>query len=108
MEEKRFRKNDEGFVCAVCGKEVPPLRFSSRNHCPFCLSSIHLDVNPGDRAAECGGIMDAVKTEPDAKKGFVIYHKCRKCGAIRRNRAATGRDAPDDVDLLISLTAAEI
>ena len=71
MEEKRFRKNDDRFVCAVCGRDVKPLRFTSRNHCPFCLSSVHLDVNPGDRAAECGGIMDAVKTEPDPKKGFV-------------------------------------
>ena len=109
MEEKRFRKNDDGFVCAVCGRDVMPLRFTSRNHCPFCLSSVHLDVNPGDRAAECGGIMDAVKTEPDPKKGFVIYHKCRKCGAIRKNRAAVGGcDQPDDVDLLIALTAGEI
>ena len=80
METKRFTKNDASFVCENCGAEVPPLRYTSRNHCPVCLCSLHLDVNPGDRAADCGGIMDAVKADPDPKKGFIIYHKCRKCG----------------------------
>ena len=105
MEEKRFRKNDGGFTCAVCGREVAPLGYTSRNHCPFCLSSVHLDVNPGDRAAGCGGIMDAVQTEPDPTKGFVIYHRCRKCGVVRRNKAALDGDQPDDMSLIIKLTA---
>lgn len=101
METKRFSKNDEAFVCQNCGAEVPPLRYTSRNHCPKCLRSLHLDVNPGDRAADCGGIMDPVTAEPDAKRGFIITHKCRKCGAIRRNKAADD----DDRDALIKLTA---
>ncbi len=105
MEQKRFIKNDSGFVCQNCGKEVLPLEQSSRNHCPFCLSSLHVDINPGDRANECGGIMDAIRTEPDLKKGYVIYHKCRKCGEIRRNKAAYGvKIQPDDLKLLIALT----
>ena len=29
-----------------------------RNHCPNCLSSLHVDEEPGDRASDCGGIMD--------------------------------------------------
>ena len=100
-EEKRFRKNDSGFRCAACGREVPPLGYSSRNHCPFCLASLHLDVLPGDRQADCGGLMEAVKTEPDPKRGFVITHVCRKCGAVRRCKAAKD----DDRSLLIRLTA---
>ena len=109
MEIKRFTKNDNGFICQNCGKEVEPLGFSSRNHCPFCLCSIHIDVMPGDRANSCLGIMDAVKVEISPKKGYVILHKCRKCGEIKKNRAAT--DAlvqPDDIDKIIKLTAAEI
>ena len=102
LETKRFRKNDEGFVCENCGREVPPLGYTSRNHCPFCLCSVHLDVNPGDRASECRGIMDAVGAEPDAKRGFIVIHRCRRCGAIRRNKAA----ADDDRAALIRLTAA--
>ena len=103
MESKLFSKNDSGFVCAGCGKYVPPLGYSSRNHCPYCLCSLHLDVNPGDRACECGGIMDAVSAEP-SKNGFIITHVCRKCGAKRRCRSADRGQAPDDRQLLIGLT----
>ena len=101
MEAPRFVKNDSGFVCRNCGKTVEPLGSSSRNHCPKCLCSLHLDVNPGDRAADCGGIMDPVTAEPDAKRGFIITHKCRTCGAVRRNKAADD----DDRALIIKLTA---
>ncbi|MBP3370617.1 MAG: RNHCP domain-containing protein [Clostridia bacterium] len=106
MEQKRFTKNDSGFVCKNCGKEVLPMGTSSRNHCPFCLCSLHVDVNPGDRANECGGIMRPIRTEPDAKRGFVIIHKCDKCGEIRRNRAALdAKEQNDNRSLLIRLTA---
>jgi len=104
LENKRFTKNDDGFICAGCGKEVTPLGYTSRNHCPYCLTSLHLDINPGDRASDCRGILRAVKTEPDPKKGFIIIHKCEKCGALRRNKAAKD----DNMDLLIKLTAAEL
>ena len=107
MEQKLFQKNDSGFVCQNCGFEVLPLGYSSRNHCPKCLCSLHVDVNPGDRASDCGGIMDPISVETDAKKGFIIIHKCRKCGAIRRNRAANeAKVQPDNITLLIRLTAA--
>lgn len=108
MEEKRFTKNDSGFICRHCGREVKPLGYSSRNHCPFCLWSLHVDINPGDRACECGGEMEPVRAEPDPKKGYVIIHRCTKCGEIRRNRAA--HDAPvqpDNIKLIIKLTAGQ-
>ncbi|MBQ2511949.1 MAG: RNHCP domain-containing protein [Clostridia bacterium] len=105
---KRFVKNDEGFVCAHCGCEVPPLGQTSRNHCPRCLWSVHLDINPGDRAAGCGGLMEPVKAVPDSRKGFVIIHRCTKCGKISRCKAAYGAKVfPDDTSLLIKLTAAD-
>ena len=106
LEKKRFTKNDSGFVCQNCGFEVLPLGYSSRNHCPKCLCSLHVDVNPGDRASDCGGIMDPISVETDAKKGYIIIHKCRKCGAIRRNRAANeAKVQPDNIALIIKLTA---
>ncbi|MBQ4575011.1 MAG: RNHCP domain-containing protein [Clostridia bacterium] len=109
MENKRFTKNDSGFICAHCGYEVKPLGYTSRNHCPKCLWSLHLDENPGDRASECGGQMEPVKAEPDAKKGYIIYHRCTKCGAIRRNKAAhEAKVQPDDLKLIIKLTAKQI
>lgn len=109
MEGKRFAKNDSGFVCAHCGREVEPLGYSSRNHCPFCLWSLHLDVNPGDRAADCGGQMEPIRAETDARRGFILVHRCTKCGEIRRNRAAhEAKIQPDNLKLLISLTAGKI
>lgn len=111
MEQKRFTKNDSGFVCANCGFEVKPLKRTSRNHCPRCLCSLHVDILPGDRACDCGGVMKPIFAEPDPKKGYVITHKCTKCGFIGKNRAALsdGRSESeleqyDDTDFLIRLT----
>lgn len=97
---KRFTKNDSGFTCANCGREVSPLGYSSRNHCPRCLCSLHVDVMPGDRANGCGGLLEPEYTAPDSKREFVIYFVCKKCGARVRNIAA----ADDDRALLIRLT----
>ena len=103
MESKRFTKNDNGFICENCGAKVEPLGYSSRNHCPFCLCSKHVDVMPGDRANQCGGIMDPIRVEPDSRKGYVIIHKCRKCGEIKRNKAATeAKNQPDDIKKIIT------
>lgn len=76
--------------------------YSSRDHCPGCLSSLHVDVFPGDRANECKGVLRPVRTEP-AKDGFIIYYKCKKCGKTVRCRSAKD----DDTELLIALTVAE-
>ena len=106
METKKFQKNDSGFICANCGKEVLPLGYSSRNHCPFCLCSLHVDIRPGDRANSCGGLLVPIRTEPDPKKGYIILHRCKKCGAVVRCRAAhEAKVQPDDIDLIIRLTA---
>lgn len=106
MEQKRFIKNDNSFICENCGKTVLPLGYSSRNHCPFCLWSLHLDVNPGDRASDCHGKMEPIRVETDSKKGYVIIHRCKKCGEIKRNRSAHEASVqPDNLKLLIKLTA---
>ena len=106
LETKRFTKNDSGFVCAHCGRQVEPLGYTSRNHCPFCLWSLHVDENPGDRASDCGGGLEPISAVPDAKKGYIIIHRCVKCGAIRRNKAAhEAKVQPDDIGLILRLTA---
>ena len=100
MENKRFAKNDEGFICRNCGESVGPLKYSSRNHCPFCLHSVHFDIMPGDRLNDCGGILEPFFTRPDAKKGWIITFKCLKCGKQLQNKSAND----DNRDLLIKLT----
>lgn len=102
---KRFTKNDSGFVCVNCAKKVEPLGYTSRDHCPFCLCSLHVDVMPGDRANPCGGLLRPVSVSPDAKKGFVIEYVCEKCRQRLRCRAALSGSQPDDTELLIKLTA---
>ena len=50
--------------------------------------------------------MDAIKAEPDPKKGYIIIHKCRKCGEIKRNKSAhEAKNQPDDIRKIIKLTA---
>ena len=108
LEDKRFKKNDNGFTCVNCGKEVLPLGYSSRNHCPFCLHSLHVDINPGDRANPCMGVLVPITCETDPKKGYIIVSKCKKCGEIRRNKAAhMAKIQPDDINLIIKLTVAK-
>ena len=98
---KLFTKIDEGFKCENCGKNVEKLGYTSRNHCPYCLHSKHVDINPGDRKEECRGLLEPIKVELDSKKGYVIIFKCKRCGAIRKNKAAKD----DNMDLIINLTA---
>lgn len=106
MERKRFVTNDEGFECAHCGAAVGPLGSTSRNHCPECLYSLHVDVNPGDRACGCRGLMRPIGVETDSKRGFVIVHRCERCGEVRRCRAATGAfEQPDSMELIVELSA---
>lgn len=62
---KGYYKNhacDEVFTCKVCGRMVVPAGAGSdhRNHCPNCLSSLHVDIELGDRASDCGGHMEPV------------------------------------------------
>ncbi len=108
-ERANFIKNDTGFICAHCGASVEPLGSSSRDHCPFCLHSLHVDVIPGDRASACGGTLEPVAAELDARKGYVIVYRCKKCGAVKRNRAAHNtKIQPDDIDKIIALTAKQL
>lgn len=84
---KNFKKLDEAFKCVNCGKDVMPLGYTSRNHCPYCLHSLHVDINPGDRANPCKGVLKPIGL--DTKKGeYVIVFKCSKCGVVVRNKVA--------------------
>lgn len=105
MDEKRFRKNDQGFLCAHCGHLTPPNEVTSRDHCPKCLVSLHVDRFPGDRANPCKGKLIPVSARPHPKKGFEIIYRCERCGESVRNKATLTGVEPDDMDLLIALTA---
>lgn len=83
-----FIKNDDEFVCINCGKKVEKLKYTSRDHCNYCLHSIHVDIFPGDRQNECRGVLVPTNVIETAKKGKVIIYKCKKCGGEIRNIVA--------------------
>ncbi|MBA2369476.1 MAG: RNHCP domain-containing protein [Candidatus Protochlamydia sp.] len=100
-------KKDENvhFVCAICQQNVWPLQNGSyRNHCPFCLGSIHVDNKPGDRSSLCKGTMMACRLIYNGKKGWQVTHKCQKCGIEKVNKIADGYVQPDDWQILIRLS----
>jgi RNHCP domain-containing protein len=76
---------------------------SYRNHCPLCLWSKHLDVNPGDRASECMGMMRPDRMDHRSGKGLVIIHHCIRCGVVRANRLAQDTVQADDIGAIGNL-----
>lgn len=99
---KNFIAKNEEFICKSCGTQNPPLTGGGyRNHCKNCLFSLHVDLDiPGDRLSQCQGKMPPVKAEQTGKKGWIIYHKCEKCGKILPNMIADD----DNFDKIIELT----
>ena len=97
---KNFISVNQGFKCEKCGKINPILKGSCRNHCKKCLYSKHVDDEvPGDRESTCLGLMEPIELDNNGKKGYVIIHKCVKCGKIQNNKAAPD----DDFDVIIKL-----
>ncbi len=84
----KSRKINEGFVCLNCGESVSPVEKTCRNHCPYCLHSLHVDGDtPGDRSSECHSLMEPFSVEKTGK-GYTITHRCLKCKKIQKNKVA--------------------
>ena len=98
METKRFQKKIEDFICAHCGKNIKGNGYT--DHCPICLWSKHVDINPGDRRASCQGLMKPIGVEIKNKK-YIIHYRCLKCGFQHQVKASSG----DNLDKIIALTA---
>lgn len=96
---------DEAFVCANCAREVPAGGRRPRDHCPWCLRSLHVDVVPGDRAAGCGGLLVPIGLE-QGRKGMSLRYRCALCGEERRNRVLDDVDPPDSQAALLALVRA--
>ena len=96
---KKFTMRDEFFICLKCGCEVTKLSYTARDHCPRCLYSKHVDLNPGDRLNSCGGLMQPIGIEK-FKDTYKIIYKCEKCKEIHKNIMASD----DDMKLIIELS----
>lgn len=98
------RNENNAFICVNCGKEIVPLSNGScRNHCPYCLCSLHVDNEIGDRQNQCHGIMKPMGIKYNTKKGYQIIHECTKCSFVRVNKVAENTDMPDNLDLIMEL-----
>ena len=91
--DKRYYRTHpctDAFICKVCGWPVVSAGAGSshRHHCPNCLSSIHLDNEPGDRRSECHGRMDPIGVWVRKNGEWAVIHRCRCCGKICSNRTA--------------------
>lgn len=89
-----FKKRVEDFVCEHCAFFVKGNGFT--NHCPKCLWGKHVDIEPGDRAEDCGGLMEPIKAEVE-KGEYILTHKCIKCHKEKRNRISKD----DDFDTVV-------
>ncbi len=103
------------FVCLHChnfvSAEAAISGVHNRNHCPYCLSSRHLDLfEAGDRLSACKARMKPVSltlkrsTGKYARPGdgeLMLVHVCEECGKVSINRIA----ADDDNRLVMSLVA---
>ncbi len=93
---KLFQRKIEDFVCENCGEKV--LGNGYTDHCPKCLYSKHVDVNPGDRQSQCGGLMKPIGFE--IKHGqYVVKYQCLKCGYLHNVKTTHN----DSLDLLTKL-----
>jgi len=91
-----FRKNVEDFTCEHCGFVIVGNGYT--NHCPKCLWSKHVDVNPGDRAETCKGMMEPITCVFDRGQ-YSLIHRCVVCGHEKKNKV----ELEDDFDVAIAI-----
>ena len=96
---KQFTMRDESFTCENCHKEVKPLGYTARDHCPYCLYSKHVDINPGDRQNTCNGLLKPTAIEK-YKDTYKILYKCETCHKDHKNIVATD----DDMEKIIEIS----
>ena len=95
---KKFIKNIENFICESCGKQNHGNGYT--NHCIYCLTSKHVDINPGDRKATCHGLMKPIDIKKQ-RDHFIITFVCQKCGHIHKNKT----NPKDDINRIIQITS---
>ena len=112
---ERWKKHvfEDVFKCLSCGAGVYTQPWLSgvqnRNHCPFCLSSRHLDhAQPGDRLSACKALMQPIGLTMKRCRNkygklltgeLMLIHQCGDCGKLSINRIA----ADDMLDRLMEI-----
>jgi hypothetical protein len=94
---RKFQRTVEDFICGHCGAKVTGNGYT--NHCPKCLWSKHVDINPGDRMNICGGLMQPVGLQNN-HGNFLLTHRCVVCGFESKCKSAP----KDDINALTQLS----
>ncbi len=89
-----FKRTIEDFTCEHCGAHVQGNGYT--NHCPKCLWSKHVDIFPGDRAENCGGMMEPIRVEGSASN-YRAIQRCTVCG----KEGKVGTSKKDDPEAII-------
>ena len=111
--ERQTRNSFGDFVCINCRNFVSSEALLSgvhhRNHCPYCLSSRHLDLfKSGDRLSACKASMRPValtlkktakRYAAENKGEIMLVHQCEGCGRLSINRIA----ADDSTQVLMDV-----
>lgn len=84
---KSFVKNKEDFICENCKAFIKGNGYT--NHCHMCFYSKHVDINPGDRLAECGGLMKPISVQGSINN-ITVTHQCQLCSFTRNNKLQEG------------------
>ena len=95
---KKFQRKIEDFVCENCGSKVKGNGYT--NHCPYCLWSKHVDINPGDRQEICKGLMKPINILMESDN-FIIVQKCEKCGIERKIKADESDEIRKNIDNIL-------
>jgi len=96
---RKFQRTKEDFICLNCGCNVSGDGYT--NHCPECLYSRHVDINPGDRMSDCGGMMKPVGLKITSGD-YIIIHRCIKCGFEKANKSGKRDNNEKLIELSVS------
>lgn len=94
---RKFQKKQEDFTCEKCRQKVKGTGYT--NHCTSCLWSKHVDIYPGDRTNNCGGLMEPIGVELE-KNVYHLIFKCQKCGVTKRNKVQKEDDFSKVIDIV--------
>lgn len=98
--KRKFVRTIEDFECHHCGAVIHGDGYT--NHCPHCLWSMHVDIDPGDRAEQCRGEMQPVRVEVKGGR-YTLVHRCARCGVERRVKSSP----EDSFEALLSIARGE-
>ncbi|GAB3736974.1 RNHCP domain-containing protein [Nocardiopsis nanhaiensis] len=79
------------FGCVLCGLSVsaPGPGGEPRDHCPSCLSSLHVHDQVEDGVSDCDGRMTAISVVVPRDGKWRLVHRCVRCDELSESAVAT-------------------